>query len=128
MRIHTFWSVIIVVLAMMVLVQGCSSTTTSGGGVAGQSPIEYTGNTLQVSDNLPLNMVLNGTKVALAQLQIPVEVDKKNTKSVRLEGNDANGQPVIIQLLGKNHYTTEVKITVGTTDSVENRAEEHQIY
>jgi len=128
MKIYRFWTVLVVVLAMMVLFPGCSSISTRGGSGAGHSPIEYSGNTLQVSDNLPLNLELDAAKVALAALQIPVVVDKKNTRSVRIEGRDAKSQPVIIQLLGINHYTTEVQITVGTTNSAEHRAEEQLIY
>ena len=113
---------------MLALVQGCSSFSPGAGGGTGHSPVEYVGNSLRVSDNLPLNLVVDAANVAVKKLLITVAVDKKKSGIVRLEGQDAKQQPVIVQLVGINHYTTEVQITVGTADSAENRAEERQIY
>lgn len=113
---------------MLALVPGCFSDSISGRSGVGHSPVEHVNNTLQVSFNRPLNLMLDAASGALEALQIPVEVNKKNRRNVEFVGQNATNQPVIVQLLGKNQYTTEVQITVGTTDSTENRAVEQQIY
>lgn len=128
MKFSRCWVVRVAILAMLALVQGCSSYSTGGRSGVGHSPVEYVNHTLQVSFNMPLNLVLDAASGALAALQIPVEVDKKNRRSVEFVGRNAMDQTVIVQLLGKNQFTTAVQITVGTTDSAENRAKEQQIY
>jgi len=128
MKIHGCLAVTMGTLAIAALVQGCASDTTNDGGQAGHSAVKYANNALQVSENMPLNLTEDAANAALKELQIPAATDKKDPNNVRLAGQDANNQAVIIQLLGKNRYTTDVQITVGTTDSTENRAEEQQIY
>jgi len=77
---------------------------------------------------MPLALVRDAAIGALKELQIPVVADNKVRNRVRLEGQDAKNQPVVVQLVGINRQTTQVQILVGTGDSAENRAEEQQIY
>jgi hypothetical protein len=115
-------------LPMMAFVQGCSTDSTHDGGGAGHSALEYVNNTLKVSENMPLNLVLDAANGALLELQIPTQMDRRVRSHITLQGQDTKSQLVSVQLIGINRFTTEVRIVVGTTDSTENRAEEHLIY
>jgi hypothetical protein len=115
-------------LAISALVQACSTDSRNDGGPVGHSAIEYAGNTLKVAENMPLGLVRDAVNDALKDLQMAVTADNKANNHVRLEAQDPRNQLVIVELTGINRQTTEVQIRVGSTDSAENRAEEHQIY
>ena len=115
-------------LPIMVFLQGCATDTRNDGSRAGHSEIEFLNNTLKVSENMPLGLVRDAAVGALNDLQIAVTVNNKTANIVRLEGQDAQNRPVVIQLKGINRQTTEVQIVVGNTDSPESRAVEQQVY
>ena len=112
----------------LAMVQGCSSLSSNDELANAEGPVEYVNNMLQVNDGMPLSVVWAAANVALQELQIPVSLNKKDRKSARLEGRDAQNNDVSILLIRRSHYMTAIQITVGKIDCTENRSEAQQIH
>jgi len=116
-------------LAAMVLVQGCALLLL-GGVAAGATygTVKYVNNTLQVTQDVPLDKAWSAANAALKELRMPVTASTKDGASGKLEARNAQDQPVTIQTIRKTDSVTEIQITVGTFDSAANRTEAQQIY
>lgn len=118
----------IAALAAMPLVQGCALLLL-GGVAAGAAygTVKYVNNTLTVTQEVSLDKAWSAANGTLKELKMPVTGSTKDGASGKLEARNARNQPVTIQLVRKADRVTEIKITVGTFDSSENRIEAQQI-
>ena len=114
---------------LLSLTQGCALLLL-GGVVAGAAygTVSYVKNTLQVTDHVSLDQCWAAANAALKQLAMPVTRSEKDGASGRLEARNAKDQPVIIQLMRQSDSATEIKISVGTFESQDNRSEAQLIY
>jgi len=121
--------VLLTALATMPLVQGCALLLL-GGVAAGAAygTVKYVNNTLQVTQEVSLDKAWTAANAALKALAMPVTSYTKDGASGKLEGRNAKGQPVSVQLTRKTDTVTDIEITVGTFDSAGNRTEAQQIY
>jgi hypothetical protein len=121
--------IMVAALAAMVLVQGCALLLL-GGVAAGATygTVKYVNNTLQVTQDVPLDKAWSAANAALKELRMPVTASTKDGASGKLEARNAQDQPVTIQTIRKTDSVTEIQITVGTFDSAANRTEAQQIY
>ncbi len=121
--------IVIAALATMPLIQGCALLLL-GGVAAGAAygTVKYVNNTLQVTQQVSLDKAWGAANAALKELQMPVTSSTKDGASGKLEAQNAQNQPVTIQLVRKTDSVTEIQITVGTFDSASNRTEAQQIY
>ena len=129
MKMIRQWGIIVLVLAGMLLSQGCALLLV-GGAIAGATygTVKYARNTLQVTQDVPLDRAWRGANAALKKLQMPVTASSHDGTSGRLVAQNAQNQSVTIQLFRKTDSVTEIQITVGTFDSDQNRSQEQLIY
>jgi len=101
-----------------------------GGVVAGAAygTVSYANNALQVTDQVSLDRAWQAADGALKSLSIPVRTTRKDGLSGRMEARTAQNQPVIIKVTRKSDFITQVEVSVGTFDSMDNRAEAQLIY
>ncbi|MBL9167333.1 MAG: DUF3568 family protein [Verrucomicrobiales bacterium] len=123
------WGRLTVLLAAMSCVQGCAVLLV-GGAAAGVAygTIKYSNNTLETTHNVSLDRVWTAATAALKDLQLPVNSSKKDGSAGVLQSKNAQGQPVTVQAIRKTDTVTDVRITVGTFDSAENRTKAQQIH
>lgn len=123
------WIGLLALVAMMSLVQGCAALLV-GGAAAGVAygTVKYTNNTLETTHNVPLDRVWQAANAALKDLQLPISSSKKDASAGTLQSKNALGQPVTVQAIRKGDSITDVRITVGTFDSAENRVKAQQIH
>ncbi len=127
----TFRAALLIGLALAALgsLQGCFLAVLAGaaGGTA-YGTAKYMHNTLQVYQASPLDKTWDAANAALMELKMPVTASKKDEAYGKLEARNAQGQPVIVELLRKSDRVTRIRVTVGTFDSSENRVSAQQIY
>lgn len=129
MKAFERWVGVASLIAVMVSVQGCAVLLV-GGAAAGVAygTVKYTNNTLETTHNVSLDPVWQAANSALKELQLPISSSKKDASSGILQSKNAQGQPVTVQAIRKGDTITEVRITVGTFDSSENRTKAQQIH
>jgi hypothetical protein len=115
-------------LAAAGLMQGCFLALLGAAGGAAYGTTRYVGNTLEVDQPASLDQTWQAANTALAELMIPASAARKDAAYGRLESHNAQGQPVTVELRRKTDRVTQIRITVGTFDSTENRAAAQQIY
>ena len=125
MKIFKVATLTVCLLAISVLSQGCFLLLVGG---ATYGAVKYAGNTLQVTHDVSLDQAWHAANGALKNLGLPVTVSKKDELSGHLEARNAQEQPVSIDLLRKTEKVTQIRVSVGTFDTVANRAGAQQVY
>lgn len=123
------WIVGLSLVVAMSWLQGCALLVV-GGAAAGVAygTVKYVDNTLQVTHEASLDRVWQAANGAMKDLQFPINTSKKDGSSGILQSRNAQGQPITVQAIRKGDKLTEVKITVGTFDSADNRTKAQQIH
>lgn len=116
-------------LASVGLMQGCFMALMAGAvGGAAYGTAKYAGNTLVVDHAGSLDRTWDAAGTALAELRMPAAASKRDAAGGRLEARNAQGQPVIVELRRKSDRVTQIRISVGTFDSTDNRSAAQQVY
>ena len=83
------------------------------GAAAGAGGIIWAKGALQQEFNKPVDRVYRATKIALKKLDLPIQVDKKDNLTAKIESEFADGKHVWIDITYISKYTSKVSIRVG---------------
>ena len=83
------------------------------GAAAGAGGVIWARGALQQEFNKPLDRVYEAAKTALKKLDLPIEADKKDHLSAKLESEFADGKRVTIEINYLSMTTTKVSIRAG---------------
>jgi hypothetical protein len=102
-----------VLFAALLLVgsSGCALVAVGAGGAAGYA---YASGRHEKIYPYPLDQTWAAVRDAVQELQLPVETERSDALSARLESHLATGEKVTITLEPKTPGLTEVRIRVGT--------------
>ena len=116
-------------LAAMALLQGCALLLV-GGAAAGAAygTVKFVNNSLESSQTVQIDRAWDAANAALKEMQIPILTANKDATYGKLEARNAHGQTVTIQVTRGSSESTNIKITVGTFDTAENRSQAQLIF
>ena len=84
------------------------------GAAAGAGSIIWAKGALQEDLKKPLDRVYNATKTALKEMELPIQVDKKDNLTAKVESEFVDGKHVRIDLNYISKNSSKISIRVGT--------------
>ncbi|NVM21588.1 MAG: DUF3568 family protein [Desulfobacterales bacterium] len=106
------WTVLL--LSLSIQITGCQSAAFLAGGAAGAGGVMYVRGKLQEKLAAPVPKVHQATIAALKELELPVEKDKKDKLTAKIESQFADGKPIWIDIHSIAKSSTKITIRVGT--------------
>ena len=91
-------------------------------GTAAGAGVSYVGNELRATKEVAVDRAWQAAEYALKELQFPVISSQKDATGGILKARNAKDQPVKVRIIRVSDHLTEVRISVGTFSTAENRA------
>jgi hypothetical protein len=102
------------VLACAVVSSGCVAAAVGGAAAGGAGGVAYVEGKLDSKEPAPVPVVQRATLEALNELKLPVDSQRGDSSSGRVESSYSDGKRLTVDLDAKGSSVTEVAIRVGT--------------